>query len=961
MLRRFLILSFFFFGFMWGANERYVCPLDDKYPEFLAGTITIDQINNYTSRSECKKNCIKRDTCSISQVVATPIEVMGIINGKIEQGDIDIVNKKVSITKFSGLNITSTTGTLLFSFEGDTEMRESLLFETFSNAELVKVGIYAIVGSNSFSLGSYDNSISINVEEGVGALKIVNGAVQTRIELGFNSNGDKITTKNGAVSNGWLTYQQMLSAVGVTLKSNNTILNMEEYKRADENGNTSYIDIAISGGRGELLFENNQTKKREMVLGDKKIAFVSKGLVDTQGNRSVSYQIEITETIDGQESVNTYADNYRITLLQGGGSPYYYCDTHPDIVGDLGDNKFSSQEACNQLCVGQQDCFNQMESENITLDNGCRIVESVLYEPITSAEGKTFYMSKKITTECEVTERKKTGCEEWETKEVAMPNLNSVLGMEVTKLETNEKDFDFSKAVSVFGTMNALESAGHIFSGEGNHCDYGTWYDEPNWVELRIKWATAIIGSVAGSLSSGVESVSKVATTAGGTSFTSAQSAMSTMMEKWIEKGIQASQELMNNFITSAVTEAVKIVVDGAYAIDEAIKKQNEEQNRANQTALVTGGTSIGNNISDSEANKIAKNYAECMTKLGLSYDLISNWQMSIEYENEWGNTSILDESYKHPILMTPQEVYMLKKTCENEAGVTIEEKDKYFYARYSLKSVLDGDETMIEVYPISATDRIIAGEVICGGIDQLAIIREKYSARFLNPKYSEPSVETLMAENGYYDSSKSEPLPDAGETEDSGSGEKKEWTDKKIATESLQMLNSLVPAPWNMIGMAVLDLVDMFDTGNTCKDLEFAEERGDKEAIKTYKRKDDGLCVFVETEVVWKVADTTARERDHYCCYDSASTKAFALGITKQLGLKLTKDNCSPLTLEHIKQANFSPCKAGQDPYRDKCFPTDHFEELKNAYIQGASIGVDGMIQSLIENMFKLEQQTSK
>lgn len=956
MLRRFLILSFFFFGFVWGANERYVCPLDNKYPEFLAGTITIDQINNYTSRSECKKNCIKRDTCSISQVVATPIEVMGIVNGKIEQGDIDVVNKKVSITKFSGLNITSTTGTLLFSFEGDTEMRESLLFETFSNAELVKVGIYAIVGSNSFSLGSYDNSISINVEEGVGALKIVNGAVQTRIELGFNSNGDKITTKNGAVSNGWLTYQQMLSAVGVTLKSNNTILNMEEYKRADENGNTSYIDIAISGGRGELLFENNQTKKREMVLGDKKIAFVSKGLVDTQGNRSVSYQIEITETIDGQESVNTYADNYRITLLQGGGSPYYYCDTHPDIVGDLGDNKFSSQEACNQLCVGQQDCFNQMESENITLDNGCRIVESVLYEPITSAEGKTFYMSKKITTECEVTERKKTGCEEWETKEVAMPNLNSVLGMEVTKLETNEKDFDFSKAVSVFGTMNALESAGHIFSGEGNHCDYGTWYDEPNWVELGIKYAMAIgMSFLSGSVSEGV---AKVGNAYGGLGYATAEQALQEAINQSIEKGIQASKKLMMDFIASAVTEATKILVDGAYAIDEAVKKKKEEQSRANQTALATSGATSGTNISNGEADRIARNYAECMTKLGLSYDIITNWQMDKEYADEWGNTSILDESYKHPILMSPDEVWKLKSVVENKNATTIEEKDKYFYARYTLQQAMEGTKAMINVYPLSATDRIIVGEVLCGGDEQLAIIREKYSARFLNPKYSEPSAESVLAENGY---SKPQSLPDSGESEDSGNGEKKEWTDKKIVTESLQVANGFIPAPFNLVGMAVLDLVDMFDWGNTCTDLEFAEERGDKEAIKTFKRKSDGLCVFVETEVVWEVAGTTARERDHYCCFDSAQAKAFALGITKQLGLKLTKDNCSPLTLEHIKQANFSPCKTGQDPYRDKCFPADHFEELKNAYIQGASIGVEGMIQSLIDNMFKLEKETSK
>lgn len=953
MLRRFLILSFFFFGFMWGANERYVCPLDDKYPEFLAGTITIDQINNYTSRSECKKNCIKRDTCSISQVVATPIEVMGIVNGKIEQGDIDVVNKKVSITKFSGLNITSTTGTLLFSFEGDTEMRESLLFETFSNAELVKVGIYAIVGNNSFSLGSYDNSISINVEEGVGALKIVNGAVQTRIELGFNSNGDKITTKNGAVSNGWLTYQQMLSAVGVTLKSNNTILNMEEYKRADENGNTSYIDIAISGGRGELLFENNQTKKREMVLGDKKIAFVSKGLVDTQGNRSVSYQIEITETIDGQESVNTYADNYRITLLQGGGSPYYYCDTHPDIVGDLGDNKFSSQEACNQLCVGQQDCFNQMESENITLDNGCRIVESVLYEPITSAEGKTFYMSKKITTECEVTERKKTGCEEWETKEVAMPNLNSVLGMEVTKLETNEKDFDFSKAVSVFGTMNALESAGHIFSGEGNHCDYGTWFDEPNWTQLGIKYAMAIGGPFLFSGLTGASDIIKDVELA------NCQISWGDAFKQAIEDFASSlTKDIVNNITTNLIVESVQLAIDGAFALDEYLKEKKEEQNKANQVALATGGETSGSNISDSEADKIAKDYAHCMTSIGLSYDIITNWQVSLEYEDEWGSTSVLDESYKHPILMTPQEVYMLKKTCENESGATIEDKDKYFYARYKLVEVMQGVDTMIEVYPLTAMDRIIAGEVKCGGIEQIAIIREKYSQRFLNPKYSETTPESLMAEIGV--SQKTE-LPDSGESEDSGDGEKKEWTDKKIITSSLGIANSVVPYPFNLIGMVALDLVDMFDWGNTCTDLEFAEERGDKEAIKAFKRKSDGLCVFVETEVVWKVAGEVARERDHYCCYDSAQTKAFALGITKQLGLKLTKDNCSPLTLEHIKQANFSPCKSGQDPYRDKCFPADHFEELKNAYIQGASIGVDGMIQSLIDNMFQLEKETSK
>lgn len=953
MLRRFLILSFFFFGCVWGANERYVCPLDSKYPDFLAGTITIDQINNYTSRSECKKNCIKRDTCSVSQVITTPIEVMGLVNGKIEQGDINAVNKKVSITKFSGINITSTTGTLLFAFEGDTEMRESLLFETFSNAELVKSGIYAIVGSNSFSLGSYDNSISINVEEGVGALKIVNGAVQTRIELGFNSSGNKITTKNGAVSYGWLSYQQMLSAVGVTLKSNNTILNVEEYKRANENGGTSYIDIAISGGRGELLFENNQTKKIEKVFGDKKIAFVSKGLVDTQGNRSVSYQVEIKETIDGKESVNVYSDNYRITLLQGGGDPYYYCDTHPDIVGDLGENKFSTQQACNQLCVGQQDCFNQMESENITLDKGCRIVESVLYEPITSAEGKTFYMSKKITTECEVAEKKETGCQEWEIKEVPMPNLDSVLGMEVTKLETNEKDFDFSKAVSVLGTMNALESAGHIFSGEGNHCDYGTWYDEPNWWELGIKYGVAI-GMASWSSSSASQGATKVATS--GTGKQVYESAFGNAMKEMI-KDANKTKALINGFIASAVTEATKILVDGAFAIDEALKKKNEEQSKANQVALVTGG--IGNNVSDSEADKIAKDYAQCMTELGLSYDIIANWQMGSEYENEWGSTSILDESYKHPILMSPDEIWKLKTITENKNATTIEEREKYFYARYSIKQAKEGTNTILQVFPLTASDRIIAAEVLCGGDDQLAIIREKYGARFLDPKYSEPSVDTILEEYGYRNDA-STSLPDAGETEDNNA-EKKEWTDKKILTESLQFVNGFIPAPYNLIGMVILDLVDMFDWGNTCTDLEFAEERGDNAAIKAYKRRNDGLCVFVETEVVWRVAGTTARERDHYCCYDSSQSKEFALGITEQLGIKLTKDNCSPLTLEHIKQANFSPCKAGQDPYRDKCFPADHFEALKNAYIQGASIGVDEMVQSLIDNMFKIEKEISK
>lgn len=960
-----------------GTRKTYVCPLDPSYPNFVMGQIKLEDMTTYDDAKVCARACVRNDECTLIEARPTPYVLMHHKDGKIfaENGSdttIASVNQATALKKFTGLQILKDSGDIFFDYNVTSgSFRIEKFFQPITKNDVKKNGFSASYNGSSLSISSFDNSYSISINYSKTTLTKKKDGEKTTLTFSRRLNGVDIYTLTKMNEKG--------NVISTEEKSGN--INLEEIAGIRRNASANYIELLdistideatlqptplkiylnSSTGRGEALFEATTELKNEIQLGGTTLTFVSS--VTTQDpNAEFNPRYYIVKNNDFSNPNNVTNNAFQIIGRVGSDEDYYTCESNTAITeGDIDENKFSVKQKskCDALCKVEVACLNQQEGETIALQQGCRIVESQLLQPITSSTGETMYMSKKLIIECETPQKKQVGCNKYEEVTVETPDADSLFAkVYIPEFETNFTDHDFGKATQVIGVMNAVENAGHAFTGEYNYCDRGTFLNEPNWVELGIKYAMSITMGTIQAVQQGKEIVDKVMKA--GLNASGGYDAMIKAME---ECASQIAKEMTAKVVQNiAVQVGSQMVSTIAGKIYETVTKEDEEQAMSNTMANVTQGVSTNPDgsveVSDAEADAIARKYATCMQRLGMDYQTIMQWQMGVENER----TIMLTHSYTNPLLVTPQELYMVREVSANKEATNEADYYAYFDNHFTVKDnggINEAGDQLLQLMPLTAQDRVFASETICGGEDQLNIIRKKYGEFFLSNSRPE-TPESIAKKQGV--SPTVEVLPDAGYTEDTEGGGKSEASiiqDAVLGT--VDAINSATPFPFNLIGMVLSDVMRVFSFGNTCDDLTFAEERNVPEYIKTNKRKNDGLCVYVGKERTLGTGDVPMQWREKYCCYDQHTTKAFALGITQQMGITLNENNCAvAISIDTLKNASFSPCEEGQDPQRDHCFPRDQFDNLANSFINGANIGIDSLINNIISDMFNIEKEVS-
>lgn len=971
MLPRFLIPLSIIVSLSFGeAKNQYVCPMGEEYYKYVSGQLRLEDLATYDDPKTCALSCRRKEKCTRQSAKPSLKDLMYYKNDSIQNGaSIASINSDISKKRLTGLSIFTGSGTSFFEYKQNSVFTIKKLFEEINRNDITKNGFEVFVNSDSIRVSKFDRTYSIVINgNNKTAQKVQDGKVVKTIRMVLDDKGNKITeiiSESGTKEEipGW--NVDMQAKMGVFVSPNLDYIELKDISDFKE-GETTPSPLKIylsSSGVGEKLYNETYEKENVVNIGGTDLAFISSvTTADPNTNFSPTYRIEKRGGSTAEKSGSTF----QIVYYEGAEEDYYTCEINTTHKGDLGDNRFSSEEDCNNICEVENPCLNQTEGETINLEPGCRIVESVLTDPVTSASGSTFYMGKQVVVECERTVKEQVGCNKYVETTVVSPNIKSILGsVNVPELESNLVDHDFSKATEVFGKMNAIESAGHAFTGEYNYCDRGTFMNEPNWTELAVKYACAIGFGTANLMSQAQELAGNMLNATmdvANQSFSSLGDAITTLQDALTNVINKAVQDATKRMVQSAIQQiGAQMIGFIAGKIADAVSEDDEKQYQSNQMANATAGASTSIDVSDAEANQVAMNYQSCMIKHDVPYSTVLAFQLGEVNED----TMVLFDSYHVPLRLTAREVIMLKEVTKNKEATNEADAYAYFNARYSIDEppIVDGNDTYFNVRPLTAQDKIIAVETVCGGDDQLKIIRKKYGEIFANPEMLKPTIQSVAKAQGIpLESSSTTILPDAGDSEDTEGGDK--TTESKIkdgVLSALDTANSFVPFPYNLIGMVFNDLMRAFDFGNTCKDLEFAEMRNESEYIKTNKRLNDGLCIHVETERIMGTGDAPMTWREKYCCFDQYTTKAFALGITQQLGKQYTPSNCGTLiTIDDIAKVSYTPCEVGQDPQRDKCFPRDQFNNLKDAFVKGVNIGIDELINNVINDMFNLEKEVN-
>ncbi|PAF46311.1 hypothetical protein BKH46_07960 [Helicobacter sp. 12S02634-8] len=638
-----------------------------------------------------------------------------------------------------------------------------------------------------------------------------------------------------------------------------------------------------------------------------------------------------------------------------------------------------------------------LQADDNDTSSNCRVEEQAI-NPITDINGKVIYMSKKVIKICQKTRKKQTGCKAYSVQTTTYPGTPSYL-KNIPEVETNLQAGDSAKGIATMGKAAMAEQTTHIFSGEHSYCDHGTFIDPPNPWMMAIKYGMMLL---TGPIVDGIA--------AGRSAWTAAPGVLSGISE-FAKAGVkEATSSFFKQFslkITENVAKEVvksigsKVLADIGREVFKALTNKDEsiQQGKNNDNCYIANGACSNPNEdiksyeemsgASSEGDAKAANYAQCMVgKFGLSYGTIINYQLGknldeLSEEDKQSQERLLF-SAKTPYPVSGKDIAILMAAFGKEDDGTIKAEDlnTYFYARYGLKeySTDAAGNKIYALYALSPEDLIIAAETVCGGAETVPYIRSKYGKRFLDPELSNPTVESEMKRQ--FPVSESAYIP----VSDSDQGIKKESL-KAQTIKALDSVVSALPMPYNAIGAAILDIANTFNDGNTCTDLEFAEQRPDPKLAITSRRLASGLCVRIPppaivltkdnlpflddariSELNAALANRTSEVvkdfmgaqllRDHYCCYSQKITKIFAEGIMTQLGRTLRDTSCANITLDDLNKISFSPCKDGQSPSKDNCFPQDKFNELKNVVLSGGSIGIDKALDSIIDTTMNLRNK---
>jgi len=137
----------------------------------------------------------------------------------------------------------------------------------------------------------------------------------------------------------------------------------------------------------------------------------------------------------------------------------------------------------------------------------------------------------------------------------------------------------------------------------------------------------------------------------------------------------------------------------------------------------------------------------------------------------------------------------------------------------------------------------------------------------------------------------------------------------ESVAKMGLNMLAGKVPPPYGQMLQIALKLADSFTFGNTCTDLDFANEMTEQgarpvQASQAKVLKSTGLSHFIYQKCVFKLYGSCKRTRYIYCNYENFLSKI----LVEQFKLQLGKDwmHCADISLDELKHINFQKCPDG-------------------------------------------------
>lgn len=134
---------------------------------------------------------------------------------------------------------------------------------------------------------------------------------------------------------------------------------------------------------------------------------------------------------------------------------------------------------------------------------------------------------------------------------------------------------------------------------------------------------------------------------------------------------------------------------------------------------------------------------------------------------------------------------------------------------------------------------------------------------------------------------------------------------------------------PYSFACSLGLKLLTSFSSGDACTNEEVAQ--GQKPIqLKTNKFQKFGQCHYISTSCSAGSGFLCTRHKKHYCCYDQIMTRIFAEGVKQERGKDWS--SCNDITINDLQYITFTPCQAGQDPYANRCFPIDKYNELGDA-----------------------------
>jgi len=566
-------------------------------------------------------------------------------------------------------------------------------------------------------------------------------------------------------------------------------------------------------------------------------------------------------------------------------------------TGDIKDNLFSSKNTCEAYCNIQEDCITVNDT-----NNSCIVTDESYSNPVTDWTGKTVYTESSQTLKCSSTSTQQTGCDEYK-----LTNNYGMVSYDLSKIGWKYSTYDGFETASTNALMT--EQMQHIFSGWSGYCESGMMFSNPFNDPMTILSYAMMAYSAAGKMKEG---------TWAKTAHDNIQNSFDAMGEK-ISKSFSEGNAATatKTATTTGATTTTTAATTTSKTFSETIAKYNTAWKGSigginltlKWSSIVEAAISLAfpekeeiiqadNLLKTYMGGKASDNaslaYVSCMASIGLSFPNMASWSAN----DIDGMSEQLQEPYKNPIRLTDRQVAILISATSED------------FVKASLMPIEANGDDMTYLALSSATYYQV-GQVLCAG--KLAISENLINSQTTNPPNNS-----------------------------NGDGANYGMAAAKLAI-------SILPPPYNLIASLILDIVTSFESGNACSDQEIALKWGLIQ-FKTNQHLNFNQCHETGSECAAKYFwGSCMRRRNKYCCYDQITTKIMMEGLKEELGKSW--DNCSDISINEIKDITFTPCKTGQDPYLDHCFPSNKYDEFVETMKTQASKGLDTLgMQEIME-----------